>query len=146
MSNWICCGKEYKEITDFPRGCFGFIYMITNKETRQFYIGKKQIFSNINKKLGKKEIAALPTTRGRKATKKLIIKESDWKTYSSSSKELQKEVNLSPDNFHKQILYFCYNKKQLSYYEVYYQFKYDVLNNDLSLNENISGHYFKKDL
>ena len=40
MNNWLHENKVIDKIEDFPEGCFGFVYKITNKETNQFYIGK----------------------------------------------------------------------------------------------------------
>jgi hypothetical protein len=47
--------------------------------------------------------------------------------------------------FKREILVLCKNKKQLSYYEVYWQMKLDVLAID-SYNENIAGKFYRKDL
>ena len=70
--------KEFTVIEDFPENTFGFVYRITNLTNDKFYIGKKQLLSQTNVKLGKKEIAALPTQRGRTPSKKLVVKESNW--------------------------------------------------------------------
>ena len=78
---WLYENKVIEKIEDFPENTFGFIYKITNTETGKFYIGKKQLISQTNVKLGKKELAALPVQRGKKPTKKLVIKESNWKEY-----------------------------------------------------------------
>lgn len=135
--------KEYTLIEDFPEGCFGFIYMITNKETGEYYIGKKQLHNAQNKKLGKKVIAQ-QTGRGRKKTTQLIISESNWREYWSSDKKLQQQVKeLGEDKFERQILDFAYNKKHLTYLEVYYQMLYKVLEDKKSLNDNILGKFFK---
>lgn len=144
--NWIYKGKIVNSIEDVPNGMYGFIYLITNKTSDRFYIGKKILKNSLNKRLGKKERAMLPITKGRKPTKKKVITESNWQTYWGSSVELSEDVlKLGEDNFSREILFFTKNKKQQSYFEVYYQFKYDVLTSN-SYNLNISGHYFKKDL
>ena len=75
---WLYKNKVINSIEDLPINTFGFIYKIVNKETNKFYIGKKQLMSNTNVKLGKKELAALPPQRGKKPTKKLVTKESNW--------------------------------------------------------------------
>ena len=33
MSNWFYQNKEVSSIEDFPEGCYGFVYKITNKTT-----------------------------------------------------------------------------------------------------------------
>jgi len=137
--------KEFTTINDFPENIFGFIYCIRNKETNKIYVGKKQIMSNINKKLGKKEIALLPIQRGRKVTKKKITKESDWVNYWGSSKPLLKEINeIGKDKFEREILLIVNTKKELTYWELAYQIKYDVLRVN-SFNESVLGRYFTKD-
>ena len=67
------------------------------------------------------------------------------KAINEHDKELLNDVKtLGEDKFEKRILCFCNTKKQLSYYELEYQFKYKVLFID-SYNENINGTYFRKD-
>jgi hypothetical protein len=127
---------------------YGFVYKITNLKTGKFYIGKKVFFYNKKKKLTKKEIAALPSSPGRKPSSKVIVEESDWKNYWGSSKPLQKDIKeLGEENFQCQILKLCKTKKQLSYWEIHFQCVNEVLIcPGLSYNENISGKYFSKDL
>jgi hypothetical protein len=137
--------RYFESIDDFPEGTFGFIYRITNKETDKFYIGKKQLESKTNVKLGKKEKAALPTKRGRTPSKKLVIKESNWLNYWGSCKPLLEEIKLiGEDKFDREIIMFCKTKKLLNFYEVYFQIKEDVLLND-SYNTTILGKYYRQD-
>lgn len=137
--------KFINAIEDFPHNTFGFIYMITNKETGQFYIGKKFLYHNKKKKLTKKEIAE-QTGPGRKSTTKIIQCESDWSTYWGSSKELLKDIkDLGVDKFNREILYFARDKKELTYYEIKYQILENVLISPLSYNDNILGKFYKKD-
>lgn len=144
--NWTKDNKEFKEIIDFPENCFGFVYIITNLKTEEYYIGRKYLFHSIKRKIGKKE-KLLIEGKGRKPSFEKQIKESDWKTYWSSSKELQEDVKIQGEfNFKKEILEFAFTKRQLSYFEVKHQFIRDVLSDPKSKNDNISGKYFKKDL
>lgn len=142
---WIYKEKIINNISDIELGMFGFIYRITNLETGKYYIGKKQIQSKINKKLGKKEIAALPVQKGRKPSKKLVITESNWTNYWSSCKPLIEEIKqLGEDKFRKEILMFCKSKKLLTYWEACYQMREDVLLKD-TYNDTILSHYYRKD-
>ena len=141
---WLHKNKVINNINDFESGTFGFIYKITNNETGKFYIGKKQLMSKTNVKLGKKEKAALPTQRGRTPSKKLVVKEADWQNYWGSNKPLLEELKLNKDKFTREILMICSSKKMLTYWEAAYQIKLDVLLID-SYNETILGHYYKKD-
>jgi len=74
-----------------------------------------------------------------------ITKESDWKTYYGSAKELKEDITkLGFDNFKRNILKICYSSKELNYWETSYQFKEDVLLVE-SYCDNIAGRYFRKD-
>lgn len=142
---WKYQNKTIENIEDFPEGTFGFVYRIKNLINGKIYIGKKQILSKINKKLGKKEKALLPTQRGRKVTKKLVISESNWLTYWGSCKPLLEEIKiLGEDKFLKEIIIFCNSKKLLNFYEVYYQMKEDVILKE-SYNDTVLGKYFRRD-
>lgn len=143
MINWLYNGSTLSE--NVENKYHGFVYKITNKINGKFYIGKKSFISNKRKKLGKKELAALPKTRGRKPTTKLIQSDSGWREYWGSSKLLLEDIKkLGEENFTKEILVLCTNKKQLTYYEFHYQAQYNVLFVDNSYNENIQGRFFRK--
>jgi hypothetical protein len=95
---------------------FGFIYRITENTTNREYIGKKQFFSNRTK-----------TVVGKK-NKKHFKKESDWKTYTSSSIELNKSIILyGKENYTFDILSLHKTKGTLHYSEVELQILENVL-------------------
>lgn len=127
---WLFEGKEIDSIEHLPEGVIGFIYIITNKNTNEFYVGKKSIYSH----------RTLPPLKGQKRKRK-VIKESKWQDYQSSNKDVQKW-----NEYTKEILHLCKTKKGLTYWELYYQFKYDVLRNPLSKADNILGKFFRRDL
>ena len=127
---WHYNGKPVKELSDMPDGTIGFIDKITNKETGQFYIGKKSLYSH----------RTLPPLKGYKRKRK-VIKESKWVDYNSSNKEVQGWLEV-----HKQILKYCTTKKSLTYYELKEQFRHDCLEREESLNDNLLGKFFRKDL
>ena len=138
--------KEYDSVDKFPENCVGFVYKITNIQTGKFYIGKKSLYSNIRKKLTKKELAEY-SGPGRKPTKKLVTSESNWIDYWGSNKGILQEIkDLGTDSFRKEILKFCFNKKQLTYWEVHYQCINEVLLTDKSYNDNVLAKFFRKDL
>lgn len=137
---WTYQNQEITTIDQIPEGTFGYIYLITNILTNKFYIGKKQLSSNRKAKLTKKE-KLLPENKRKRF--KRVIKETDWLTYWGSSDELKQDIEkLGIGNFKREILCFCSTKMNLSYYEVHYQFKYDVLFKD-SYNKNILGKFYK---
>ena len=153
---WTYAGKSVSELSDMPENAFGFIYKITNGKTGQYYIGKKQIVSIRKRRFGKREIASLTDKRMKKY--EMVTKESDWKDYRSSNKEVkgwfdknEKALNEDRrddinDRLELRILRFCSNKKSLTYYELQEQFAHDVLADELSLNDNLLGKFFRKDL
>ena len=130
-----------------PNQYEGYIYMTTNLETGRSYIGKKNFFHKNNVKLGKKELAALPITRGRTKQTKLVVKSSDWKTYYGSSQEIKEDLKKYPkDKFVRVLLKLCKNKKSLTYYENKYLFQYGVLEDPKKwINDNIQGRFFSSD-
>ena len=95
---------------------FGFIYRIVNTETGQHYIGKKQMWAVTRKKI-----------KGRK-NRKIVTKESKWRTYSGSSVRLNTDIEelgmgkfvLIIESLHK-------TKGSLYYAEVEKQVKEDVM-------------------
>ncbi len=153
MINWFHNGFEIKEILDFPENTFGFVYKITHLPTGKSYIGKKVLYFERNKKLGKKELALLQEERskagmrGRVPLKKKVISESDWKTYWGSNKDFIKLVEEEgEDKFHKEILEFSSSKKLLTYYELKYLCIHEVIEKPgVYFNDNILGKFFTKD-
>lgn len=151
---WLYQDKEIKDIKDFGEiPPFGFIYRITNIETGSFYIGKKQLISKTNKKLGKKELAAIKEERklnkiqGKLPTTKEVITESNWLNYWGSCKPLLAEIKqLGKEKYKREIIQLAFNKKQLGYYEVVFQIAENVLQREDSWNVNIAGKYFKGDI
>lgn len=149
---WLYKGNSIIDLKDLgePQP-FGFVYRITNKDTGKFYIGKKQILSYTNVKLGKKELALLKEKRNAQGlrgpcpSKKLVIKEKKWVDYWGSNKDLLSDISESgKENFEKEILILCYNKKQLTYWEMAMQCNFNVLTSN-SYNDNILGKFFSQD-
>jgi len=137
--NWIYIDPIH------PEDWVGFVYKITNKTNGKFYIGKKVFWNNRKTKLTKKELAE-QTGPGRKPTHKVVTKESDWLMYWGSNKALLKDIQeLGMDNFERKILKLCKSKKQLTYWEMHYQCKEEVLLVD-AYNDNILGKFFTQDL
>jgi len=143
---WLYNKKVIQNIEDFPQDTFGFIYIVTHKPSGISYIGKKVLYHNVKKKLTKKELAE-QTGPGRKSATKVVVKESDWKTYYGSAKPILELIkDGKQEEFTREILQLVPNKKLLTYYECKYLFKYSVLENPLEyFNDNILGKFFAKD-
>lgn len=145
MQKWLYEGQEIESLSQFPQGCVGFVYMITNTTNGKIYIGKKTLFNTLTKKLTKKEASAWDKP-GRIPKKKKETKESNWSDYNGSNKNLQEDIKLiGPQHFHREILEFCFNKKQCTYYEEMWQHKLRVLHID-SYNDTIAGRYYRRDV
>ena len=146
--SWTYKQNKIGDITQFPENTFGFVYMTTHTPTGKSYIGKKVLFHNQKKKLGKKELAALAGIVGRRPSYKLVVKESDWKIYYGSQKDIkQLLLEGKKDEFERTILKVVETKKQLTYFEIKYQMLYQVLEKpDEFFNDNILGKFFTRDL
>ena len=143
---WLYKEKVIDKIEDMPQDTFGFIYIVKHKPTGKAYIGKKVLYHNVKKKLTKKEIAE-QTGPGRKSATKVVVKESDWKTYYGSAKPIMELIKGGKqEEFTREILQLVPNKKLLTYYECKYLFEYSVLENPEGyFNDNILGKFFTKD-
>ena len=138
--SWIYKGKEFVEI-DIPKGGVGFIYhmsVILNGNTYA-YIGKKNFFSNVKKKLGKKALALVTDKRLKKYTRDI---KPSFMNYYSSNQQL-KEAHKAGLIIKREILMICYSATELTYQEVKHQFKYEVLEKENYLNANILGRFYK---
>ena len=99
---------------------FGFIYEIINTANSKKYIGKKQCKSKLKRK----------PLKGRK-NKRIEIKESDWRGYTSSSNELNEDIKkFGKEKFIFKIIKTCGSKWELAYFEISEQIAKNVLLRD----------------
>jgi hypothetical protein len=141
---WIYQHHPIRSLQDLPEyeNLFGFIYKITNRSTGFFYIGKKNFYTCRKKALLRGE----KSNDKRRKKYKLLLKESNWLTYWSSSIDVKKDVSiLGEDNFTKEIISLSCSSKNLNYQELKYMILNDVLTCQ-SYNSNIAGRYYKKDV
>ena len=111
---------QQQPLEEIPEGYIGFVYLITNLNTGQKYIGKK--LAQFKK--------TRPPLKGKKLKRRSTV-ESDWRDYWGSSERLQADVNtLGPENFTREILYLCKSKAEMSYLEAREQFERRVLETD----------------
>ena len=153
IPTWWYEGKIITDISDMPENTYGFIYEVLHKPTDRKYLGKKVLFFERNVRIGKRETEALKEERkatgigGRVPAKKKVIKESDWKDYYGSHKDILKLIKEGKQfEFERKILTFVPNKKLLTYYECKYLFIKEVLEERNNyINDNILGKFYKKD-
>ncbi len=119
---WLYYGEPINEdsLGDF----IGFVYIITNLDSRRQYIGKK--------------LLKFKRTKTVKGKKKKILIDSDWKTYWGSNKVLIEEVqSLGQDKYKREIVRLCKSKGELNYFEAKYQFTLGALESDAYYNDLI---------
>jgi hypothetical protein len=134
---------DIKNINDIPKEAVGFIYRIIDENGRQ-YIGQKSLYTKRKKHFGKRELSKIKDKR--KKTYKYVIKESNWLSYTGSNKELNENIN-NGLKYTKQILKYCFSKKQLNYYETKYLMIFGVIEpGNASYNANVQGKFYPKDL
>lgn len=153
IPTWTYQGQFISHINDMPEGSYGFIYKVTHKPSGKKYIGKKVLYFERNKRLGKRALEALREERakkgikGRVPLKQKVIKESDWKDYYGSHLEIKRLLDKDgPMAFQRHILSFVKSKKELTYYECKELFINEVLERDTEyINDNILGKFYRKD-
>jgi hypothetical protein len=109
-----------EKVTELPKDCEAFVYLITNKLNDMKYVGKKLAKFKTTK----------PPLKGKK-NKRRGTKESDWREYWGSSDHLKADVEKhGEENFIREILYFCPSRGVASYLEAREQFERKVLLTD----------------
>ena len=144
LNPWKYKSQYINSIEDLPdhENIYGFVYIIQDTVTFKPYIGKKVLRNTRKKKISQKVKKATKTRK----TYERTVKESDWLDYYGSSKELQADVQkYGKQRFERIILELCCTKKYLSYAEVAWQMKLDVLRQD-TYNGNILGRYYPRDM
>lgn len=93
----------------------GFVYIIENRQTKKFYVGKKLFrFKKRFKRKGKRD--------------KIKYVESDWRTYWGSSNDLLLDLEkYGKHMYDRKILKFCTSKHDLAYEELKEQLRRDVM-------------------
>jgi hypothetical protein len=129
--SWIYQGQVVAQISE---EYVGFVYLITNTISGKMYIGKKL------SKFAKTTYNVIKLKNGTKKRKKIKGKmESDWQDYYGSNDTLKADViKLGPENFQREILYYCKSKAECSYIEAREQFSRRVLESDDYYNGQIS--------
>ena len=129
MSHWLYKNRILEEA---PEGVFGFVYLITNIKTGKKYIGRKYFGKTRRvKKKGSKR-------------RRVIRKDSDWRTYIGSSKVLQESIIKRKSNFKFEILAFGKTKGQVNYIEENLHHKFHVSVSEEFYNDCIGPRRFAR--
>ena len=114
-------------VVDAPAIASGFVYRVINNIDGRVYIGQKKLVrTQIKRKVGKRN--------------KKIIKESDWRDYYGSNKELLEDIQYYGHlNFTREILYWCKTKGDCNYLELKEQILHGVLEHPNKYYNNYIG-------
>ena len=128
MSHWLYKNKTLEEA---PEGYFGFVYLITNIKSGRKYIGRKYFGTTRRVKVaGKKR-------------RKVIRKDSNWKEYTGSSKELNQDIKtLGMLHFRFEILILGKTKGQVNYLEENIHHRFHVASSYEFYNDCIGPRRF----
>jgi len=114
---WTYNGEVYDTL---PEDYYGFVYIITEKETQMKYVGKKFFYRT----------KTLPITKTRKRRKRTLV-ESDWKSYYGSSPHVRELIeDKGVETLTREILHLCKTRGDCAYYETKEQFDREVLLRD----------------
>ena len=110
---------HWNPLSDRPDDAFGFIYYIENLITGRKYIGRKQLVSVSMKKVEGK------------SRRVKTVKESAWRVYTSSCKELNDDIKkYGKETFTFVIYDWVIGKGMLTYREVQEQWLSEVLSRE----------------
>jgi len=104
MSDWI--GSQGVDIEKYV----GFVYKIVELDTGMEYVGIKKFQKRIRRK----------PLKGQKRVRICFV-ESDWKTYTSSSRHVKEKIKSNPDNFLKEIIFLAKTVTEMKAFEAWYQ-------------------------
>lgn len=124
LVDWIYEGETYNPC--FPIDAYGFTYKITYDNGMTYY-GKKSFW----------KVKTLQPLKGYKRKRRSMV-ESDWKTYTGSTKSVPKEVKVTD----REILSMGKGKVHLTYLETKLLFENDVLFDGENYNGNILGKFY----
>lgn len=117
---WIFENEKFEPSEDELKPFAGFVYLITENDTGNKYIGKKMFWRTIKR----------PPLKGKKR-KRIEVVQSDWQTYFGSSDAVKMLVEEQGEKaFTREIIRLCKTKGEMAYFETKEQFDRDVLLRD----------------
>jgi hypothetical protein len=142
MINWTYDNIVVDSISKFPKEAIGFIYLIENTTNGKKYYGRKTCRALSKKKRLTQAEKKLPENK-RKTFKYVEHEYKGWQSYNGSCEPLLNDIKKG-DKYQKSIVKFCFNKKELTAWELKY-ILCDCFLEENCYNGNISGKIFKKD-
>lgn len=139
LGHWNYPKKTKVNINNY----YGFVYAITDIATTEVYIGCKAFYSITNPKISKKRSNALYTGVGRKKKREQVIKESNWKSYTSSSNKVNSLIDkYGKSRYQFDILKLCKSKQEMLLNESYMIINKFLTNPKSCLNDWVSVKAF----
>lgn len=127
-SHWVYKGTILETP---PETSYGFVYRVINNITGQMYIGRKYFGKTRRIK------------RKGKVNRKVVRSESDWRTYTGSNEQLNKDIeSLGKENFTFEILIMGETKGTVNFFEETLQHKFMVLIDNNYYNNSIGSRKF----
>ena len=139
---WTYNGEIIDHINKTPDKSIGFIYLIENTTNGKKYYGRKTFRALKKKKRLTLTEKKLPEN-SRKTFKYVEHEYKGWLDYNGSCEPLLQDIKKG-DKYKKEIVRFCFAKKQLTAWELKYILCDCFLQEDC-YNGNIMGKIFKKD-
>lgn len=145
LVDWTYNDKPITSVKDMPTGVVGFIYRLVFDDGTK-YVGKKNLYSvRVLKalKTGKQRensIQFYRNVKGKRVLYEKVKKESNWKTYKSSSDKAKSKLPVK-----REILAYGISNMNLTYLETKYLFSLGCLETDEYLNDNILGKFYRTD-
>jgi hypothetical protein len=137
---WEYNGVEYNDKHD--DSLYGFIYCVyyEDEDGNLFkYYGKHKWIKEIKKHFGKRRLAEI--TDKRLKTYEIVTSDSEWRDYVGSCKDTMGYIPI-----HKEIICFACSQRELTWLETKILIMKGALEDDMCLNGNILGKFFKHNL
>lgn len=158
--SWIFQGEKINSLNDIPeefKDSFGFVYNIVCSNGKE-YIGQKRLFTERSKVASQKQVRQKGKSYFRRKTIKsgkkkgeikyyeTIRKESNWVSYTGSSKKLTEDIKKNGVTFTKYILCFCKDKTMLNYQETKHILCTGAMEEEKFYNDYTQIKVFKKNI
>ena len=115
MTTWIESDMAYINTEINLEDYVGFVYVIKELDTGKLYYGIKKFW----------KIVKLKPLKGKK-NKRHKVKETDWRTYKTSSPIMQEKLEENPCNYSCELVELCKSVTEMKAIEAYLQLKHYI--------------------